>query len=82
IATYEFDKSTTNTINGENYGFAFFNTPYKNPFLHSIEKDAFGNTIEEINYTYEKDSKGRITKAIWTYVVPAGKKETHSYTYR
>lgn len=61
---FEFYIDKTNTIDLENTGIYFFGKQNKNPVKQQAVTftDMPGYTV---NYTYEYDSKGRITRQIW-----------------
>lgn len=63
---YEFYTDKANTIDFQNMGIYFFGKQNKNPI--KLETETYGNwPAHTTNYSYEYDSKGRITKRIWDH---------------
>ena len=62
---YQFYTGKTNTIEDENYGVSFNGKQNKNPIKQETRTYYWdGSTTETTTYTYEYDTKGRITKQI------------------
>jgi len=73
---YEYFTDKTNTIGEQNYGMSFVGKMNQN--LVKTEIQTFGVTPTVINYAYETDSQGRVTKKI---ILNGGNYSSVSYTY-
>lgn len=66
VTDFEFYTDKKNTIDFENMGISFLGRQNKNPVKQQTE--TYTNMpAHTINFTYEYDSKGRITKQIWEH---------------
>lgn len=66
VTDFEFYTDKANTIDFENMGISFFGKQNKNPVKQQTETYT-GRPAYSTNYTYEYDSKGRITRQIWEH---------------